>query len=284
MKRRTNYITACMPEAGRSSLQGAFGILLCVLGTCAIVVPGCSDATKRQWKYRSPQENLRNALEAQHADLRRDAVVRIGESGYFNSENAFGVLDAVARTDPQPQIRCIAIRALARYRDDRPVDTLLAILQATPGDQRALPANDDLRWEAALALMLFEERGLLAEKHRQATCSIYLEMLGPARPRRLRIAAVAALGSFKDRRVFPPLISAVRDRDFAVADCAERSLIKLTGTTHSYDADAWARWVAATADPFANAGYIPPTTRPAGPSWWDKQVRAWRRGLKLSYD
>jgi len=269
-------VAVCLP-ANRPFLSM---LLTCIVATS--LTTGCSESTKRKWKYRSPEENYRNALEAEHADVRRDAVVRIAESKYADSDTAFQVLDAAARTDPQTQIRCIAIRALACYDDDRPISTLLAILKATKGDQRALPANEDVRWEAALALIMLEEKGFLANGDRDTALTIYIQMVEPDQARRVRIAGTAALGAFQNRKVFAPLISTLRDRDFAIADCAERSLIKLTGVTHDYNADVWAKWLTDTDDPFANAGHIPEITRPAGPSWWDKQVRAWRRGLKLS--
>jgi hypothetical protein len=93
--------------------------------------------------------------------------------------------------------------------------------------------------------------------------------------------AIEALGECQDPRVLNPLIRVLRSNDFALADRAEESLIQLTGTTHNYDPQAWEAWLAATQDPFARAGERPPITRPAGPSWWDQQMRAWRRGLKL---
>ena len=61
----------------------------------------------------------------------------------------------------------------------------------------------------------------------------------------------------------------------------EWRLIALTGVTHNYDANEWESWLASAADPFARAGQKPLTTRPAGPTWFDQQIRAWRRGLKL---
>ncbi len=255
--------------------------LLLGLAAAAGCAGGCSDAQKRMWKPRSAQENYAAALEAENADQRREAVARIAESRYVESQDAFDVLDAVARTDPVSQIRCIAVRALATYRDSRPVPTLLAVLQARPGSDEALPADEHVRWEAVRALNTLTRKGLLSDAQRQAVPALLIAMLETENDRQIRVAAIEGLGLHLDRRVLTPLIGSLRNEDFAIADAAERSLIALTGVTHDYDADAWARWVAEAADPFEKAGQVPVTTRPAGPTWWDKQTRAWKRALKL---
>jgi len=247
----------------------------------ALLICGCAEQDKRPWIYRTPQQNYRTALESQRGDERRDAVARIAESYYYDSPDAFAVLEAVARTDPVSQIRCIAIRAFANYKDDRPVTPLLTILQAQAGSDQALPADDDIRWETVRTLLALTRRGALEGNARTLTRDILLKLLETDSSRNVRIVAAEALGGFKDRQVLTPLIRSLRNRDFAIAERSERSLIALTGTTHDYDANAWEAWAAATKDPFVHAGETPQTTRPAGPTWWDHQSRAWRRALKL---
>ena len=243
--------------------------------------PGCAEQDKRLWVYRSPQQNYRTALESERGDERREAVARIAESYYYDSPEAFAVLEAAARTDPVSQVRCIAIRAFAYYKDDRPVAALLTILQAKAGSEQALPADDDIRWETVRALLALTRRGVLKGDQRPLARDILIKLLETDPSRNVRIVAAEALGEFKDREVLAPLIRSLRNRDFAIAERAERSLIALTGTTHDYDANAWEAWVASTKDPFAHAGETPQTTRPAGPTWWDQQARTWRRALKL---
>jgi HEAT repeat protein len=242
---------------------------------------GCAEQDKRPWIYRSPEQNYRTALEGERADDRRDAVARIAESLYYDSADAFAVLDTVARTDPASQIRCIAIRALANYRDDRPIGALLSILQAKAGSQEALPADADIRWESVRALLALTRRGPLQGDPRTLARHILIKLLETDPSRNVRIVCAEALGEFQDREVLAPLIRALRNKDFGIAERAERSLIMLTGVTHDYDANAWEAWVAATQDPFERAGQTPQTTQPTGPTWWDQQARAWRRALKL---
>lgn len=264
------------------SRSGSYRVALVVLALAVLAAAGCSDRQKRHWRYRSAERNFRTALEAEHPDERRDAVARIGESWYADREDAFHVLDAVARTDPVIQIRCIAIRAFAGYDDARPVGTLLTVLQAKNPTDQTLPPDDDLRWETVTALAALTRKGVMSETQRDLVCPILIKLLETDPSRNVRIVAAKALAEFKDRQVLLPLIRSLRNEDFGIADRAERSLIALTGVTHYYDADAWEAWVARAEDPFAHAGEIPQTTRPAGPTWWDKQKRAWRRALKLS--
>ena len=247
----------------------------------ALLLTGCSDHQKRTWKYKSPSDNYRTALEAKNPDERRDAVARIAESGYVTSEDAFHVLDTAARTDAAFQTRCIAIRALAGYKDARPMKTLLMILQATTGGKDALPPNDDVRWETVTALTRLARKGALTDQEPDIVRGILIKLAEADPSRNVRIAALEALGEFKDRQVLLPLIRSLRTQDFAIAERAEGSLIRLTGETHYADADAWEKWLASAQDPFANAGHIPPTTRPAGPNWFEQQKRAFKRAIKL---
>ncbi|HOJ73831.1 MAG TPA: HEAT repeat domain-containing protein [Phycisphaerae bacterium] len=253
-----------------------------------ILAVGCSEADKRKWQHRTPEENFSTALESTNGDLRREAVVRIAESSYWASDDAFHVLDAVARTDPLSQVRCIAIRTLARYNDARPVGPLLAILTANPAasqpaEARALPGDDDVRWEAARALHEMQRKRLLSPEQESAACELYIQLQRSDPSRNVRIVSTKALGEFRDRRVFAPLIRSLRNPDFMIADSAERSLIALTGQSHQYDANAWNKWLEETPDPFAHAGEAP-TSQPAGADWWDQQDRAWRKFLKLGTD
>jgi hypothetical protein len=241
----------------------------------------CSDRQKRFWRPRSAAENYRAALEAEHADDRRDAVTRIAESGYVTSDDAFGVLDAVARTDPADQVRCVALRALARYDDERPIGTLLAVLQAGPdAREKALPAGQDVRREAAAALAELHRKNRLPAEDQPTAGALFVQLAERTSPRDLRIIALRALGGFQDRRVFAPLVQALRESDFALADAAERALMALTGRTFDYDPEAWERWLAAAEHPFEHAGEKVVSTRPAGPTWWDRERARWQRAFK----
>lgn len=271
--------------AGRLLVARQSRVLGLILLSACLAAPGCSRQVKRQWKYRSLDVAMQTALpedlSRSNADDRREAVARLAESGDYARPEVFHVLDAVARTDPVSQIRCIAIRGLARYRDDRPVGTMLAVLQAAKAGDKAIPADDDVRWEALHTLAELDQRKALAGTQREIARDLAIRMAEFDSSRSVRITATEMLSCFKDRAVLSPLIRLLRERDFAIAERAELSLIALTGKTHDFDADAWEAWVAQTPDPFASAGQIPQTTRPAPPSWFEKQQRAIRRALRL---
>lgn len=281
-RRLLNTVTRLKRVAARETLLRTGGVVL--LGACLLSV-GCSRQAKRHWKYASMSKALQTALpedlSKSNADDRREAVTRLAEGPEYARAEVFAVLDAVARTDPMDQIRCIAIRGLSRYKDDRPVGTLLAVLQASKPGESALAATDDTRWEALRALAELDQRKALASTQRDLARDLAIRMAEFDSSRSVRITATEMLGCFRDRAVLSPLIRLLREKDFAIAERAELSLIALTGTTHDFDADAWESWVAATPDPFAKAGQIPQTTRPAPPSWFDKQQRAVRRALRL---
>jgi len=240
---------------------------------------------KRQWKYRSVDQALPVALPEDLAtsnpDDRREAVAWLAENGSVSREDVFHVLDAVARTDPVSQIRCVAIRGLGRYKDDRPVGTLLAVLQASKPGDKALPPDDDVRWEAIQALLKLDQQKGLAGSQRDLARDISVRLAEFDGSRNVRLSATEMLGRFQDRAVLAPLVRLLRTRDYAIAERAELSLIELTGVTHNYDADAWETWVANTSNPFEKAGQVPVTTRPTPPTWVEKQVRAFRRAIKL---
>ena len=257
--------------------------LIAILTVCC-VLPGCSAHKKRQMKYRSSKQNFTTALESEDANARRDAVVRIAESGYFASDDGFIVLDTVARTDPAQPIRCVAIRALGRYDDHRPIATLLAVLDTDDAKPDALPADDNVQWETVTALTQLAGKDLLTDPQRELVRDVLIKMLEAETSRNVQIEAAKGLHFFPDRSVLLPLIRLLRGNDFALADRAERSLIALTGTTHHYDADAWETWLAATQDPFQNAGQTPDIPESAGPSWWDKKKRDFRRAIRLNND
>ena len=120
----------------------------------------------------------------------------------------------------------------------------------------------------------------MTEAARHTACDVLLTLLTTDPSRNVRLATLEALSGIQEIRVLQALVRSLRTSDFAVADIAEQSLIALTGTTHSYDADAWEKWLAETNEPFAHAGRPVPTSHPAGPSWWDKQKRAFQRAIK----
>jgi hypothetical protein len=271
MHRSSSHVSA------RYGRQIAFVLLVSLVCTA-----GCNGT--KSW-FRSTSEDytlaLPEDLSTSPPDERREAVVRLAESHRVDSEATYQVLDAVARTDPLSQIRCIAIRALGQYEDDRPFATLQTILKATDESTDALPGDDDVRWEATVAMVALIQQGLLPDASRDAVRDLLIRLLDEDPSRNVKLSAIEGLGCIHDNAVFSPLIYALRSKDFAIASQAERALIALTGVTHHCDPDAWETWVANAQTPFANAGHIPEDAIGEKPGWMENQRRKWRRFLKL---
>jgi len=212
-------------------------------------------AEREKWRVFSPEQNYEIALKAENADARRRAVGRIGRSRQAASEDAFAVLDAVARTDPNDQTRCVAIRVLMGYDDPRPVTTMLAILDPKPDRPEALPASPPVRWDATAALVEFQARGLIGDDRSREALDVLLRLALHDGNRDVKRTAVVGLGSFRDVRAVRALIAALRDKDYGIAHEAAKSLRALTGRDYQLDADGWESWLNAASDPFdSNAG------------------------------
>ncbi|MBN1421482.1 MAG: HEAT repeat domain-containing protein [Planctomycetes bacterium] len=59
----------------------------------------------------------------------------------------------------------------------------------------------------------------------------------------VRRAAIAILGTYRDRRAAPPLVGALEDSDPEIRDLARRGLVRSTGRDLGPDAGAWRAWL-----------------------------------------
>ncbi len=250
--------------AGRGTqwLVAAFAVL--VLAGCE---GGISAETREKFKRFTPAQNYDIALHDENADARRRAIVRIVNSGHATSDDAFRVLDVAARTDPNAQVRCAAIRALATYKDPRPVDGILAVLNAGKHPDQVVASTTAVRWDAAEALERFCDRGLVPPDRLADAADTFVGLLLHDPSRDVKMTAARGLGSLADARVLRPLIASLRYKDFGVAYEARNALVRLTGQPHEYDADAWEAWLKAAPDPFSRTEPVAsqPATAGAAP-------------------
>jgi len=255
---------------------------LAAVGLMASV--GCSgqqaDKTVKRWFARkNPQQQMLVALEDEDADARRKAIEAIARSSWVRSDQAVKALAAIARTDPEPTVRCAAIRALGRCYDTRPVEPLWMILNYADYPDQVRPPPVQVRWDAVEVLAECARLGLIPLDKQQAVCETLIAHALDDESRDVRIAAVRALAAFQNRRALQALISALHDSDFGVVFEAERSLIALTGRTFRYDADAWQAWLNETADPFERAGQVPESLRGPKRNWLQRAGDAVRRAI-----
>lgn len=199
------------------------------------------------------------ALEAELPDDRRRGVTGLAAGRDGSSDWAIKVYDTIARTDVDPMVRCAAVRALGPVAGPDQVALLLRLLSSASRRYDDIrPAPGTVRWEAAKVLLAVVQSGGYDESQRMGIVDLLLDRLARDNNRNVRLAVIETLGYFAQAPVPESLVDAMETDDFAVKQAAESSLIALTGHTHQHDPQAWREWLAATPDPFMDAGKVPP--------------------------
>src|SRR5258706_9387126 len=139
----------------------------------------------------------------------------------------------MARTDSDPAVRSMALRALNRARDKRAVPVFLAAL-----DEK----NDDIRLEAA--------KGLANIPDPSAMTPLMRHLDSPDENVDVRVACADALRLYRTSESAQVLVRALRDRNFGVAWQARKSLQLMTGKDYRYDPAAWLAFLSGTNKPF----------------------------------
>lgn len=270
-------------RCNQASAVAAVGCLLCVA-----LVAGCGqkqlDKTVKSWFNRKPPgQQMFVALQEEDPDLRRQAVLVIAKSDSSAQQWAIKALDTIARTDPNSQVRCAAIRGLGRSGLPEAVQPLLMILNWSDyPDEVLYPPDHDVRWDAVAVLSSLCGWGLVPDQQLPQVRQTLLRLLRGDDSRNVRLEAARGLACFgRDRHVLDALIAALNDPDFAVVYQAEQSLMSLTGMTLDHDSAAWLAWRDKQEDPFARAGQVPESLQPQQRAWWTKSLAAVRRVVIL---
>ena len=259
-------------------------VLVSLAGGLALLIAGCGEgkfnfgasldkAVQKVFEpRRTPQQYMLIAVSDADPDQRRRAVAKIAQSKRSDQEWAIKGYIAIALLDRDPQTRCVAIRALARTKDPRAVETLLKLLDyrsQPPGEVR--PPDALCRWDATAALADLSAEGAVPEESRAALRDMLLDRLRSGDDRHVRIAAARGLGYYAEKECVEALIVGLRDDHFAVAHECETALVRLTGRTHASNALAWSDWLEANGEGlFAAAGEIPESRRPKYRNRWEK--------------
>jgi len=139
----------------------------------------------------------------------------------------------LARGDPDPTVRSVAIRALNRSRDAESRPLFIDALS---------DADDRVRLEAAKALVNLPD---------PAAADPLVKLVSNAdEDRDVRIAAAQALDRYKKLEVARALTSRLGEKDFSVAWQARRSLRRLTGKDFHYNEAAWLEYISGPQKPF----------------------------------
>lgn len=245
--------------------------VLAVLGMLSLAA--CTPAGREKWRNqtdrRSSKQLLQAALHDPRADERRRAVNLLADGSAGKAAETVAAFDEIARRDADAMVRAAAARALGRCAGAQCVPTLVKLLDSADramDDTRPAPAA--VRWEAALLLQRFSAGQEVESGQREAVLTSLLGRLERDADRNVRLTVVATLQHYPDKRTLPPVIHAMRTRDFALQLRAEDTLHELTGQSHDLDPDAWEQWLARASNPFAAA-----SSRPAvRESWWSRMT------------
>jgi hypothetical protein len=246
------------------SLAAATALVGCVLATLA----GCGDSAEWKdmkfqrdehglWQVKSisVEQRVVQTVASSKPDERREAVNWLSTGPRSSSDAITKLLGAILRGDPDPTVRAAAARALGTTINANAIDPLVAACS---------DPNEFVRLDAV--------RSLSGKTGDNAKRALIVRLTNDSDPQ-VRAAAAASLSSYRDRRVLDALIESLRDADFAIGYNAEQSLIRMTGQSFEYDADAWARWlgtIPADGNPFARAGQTPARLQQAQRSGMDR--------------
>ncbi|HEV8292932.1 MAG TPA: HEAT repeat domain-containing protein [Tepidisphaeraceae bacterium] len=166
-------------------------------------------------------------------DHRRSGVVYLSDRSPGRHDPYLKQYMNMARTDPDPSVRSMAIRALNRARDKRAIPIFLAAL-----DEK----NDSVRLEGAKGLANIPDPTAVAPLIR------HLDNLDENVD--VRVACADALRLYRTSEVAQALVRGLRDRNFGIAWQSRKSLQLMTGKDFRYDTAAWLTYLSGTNKPF----------------------------------
>lgn len=180
-----------------------------------------------------PSRAVRLMENARSADARRRGINDLARWDFAQGGPYVRRYREIAKTDSDPYVRSIAIRALSRARDP---DSRPLFVEALAD------ASELVRLEACKALVNLPD---------PAAAEALIRLVSKAdEDRDVRIAAAEALGHHRRLEVARALTPRLNEYDFGVAWQARRSLRRLTGRDYFYNEAAWLEYVAGPEKPF----------------------------------
>jgi hypothetical protein len=181
----------------------------------------------------NPAKATRQMQEDRSSDARRRGINDLLRWDFAHNPPYLLRYREIARNDPDPYVRSVAIRALNRCRDADSRPTYVA----------GLSDNSPLvRLESVKALVNLPDPSAAEGLIRLVTKA--------DEDRDVRIAAADALGSYRRLEVARALTPRLAEHDFSVAWQARRSLRRLTGRDFRYDEAAWLEYITGPDKPF----------------------------------
>lgn len=173
----------------------------------------------------TPEEAARWAVDPFDADKRARGTLLLANAPW-GGEGVYVRLYREQMNDADPLVKAVAVRALSLHGSPDDVPSIVAMLNS---EQRYV------RWECARALQRL---------HNPVAVEPLVERLNVKKEfeANVREAAASALGQYADPRGFEALVSALDDRDLAVAAAAQGSLRTLTGQDLGDEVKPWVAW------------------------------------------
>jgi len=166
-------------------------------------------------------------------DHRRSGIVYLSDRSPGRRDPYAKQYEIMARTDNDPSVRSMALRALNRARDKRAIPVFVAALEEK---------NESVRLEAA--------KGLANNPDPLAAGALIRHLDSPDENVDVRVACADALRLYRTAEMAQALVRALRDRNFGIPWQARKSLELMTGKDFRYDSAAWLTYLSGTNKPF----------------------------------
>jgi hypothetical protein len=233
----------------------SIGWLGVILGS-TLLLAGCAEKADKSFKaiiYRpTPQRAVLYALQDENPDARRRYLRGLINRKELKQDWAVKALDVIARTDADPQVRCIAIQGLAKSQRPEAVDTAVAILDPRTTTRPVRSGEDDVRLDCFNLLLGYFLANRMPADKMDPIRQVMLKAAADEQNQQVRMAAVRGLRFFPQPESLKVLVTVLRDGTFGLKFEAEMSLRCLTGHIGGFEADNWDSWLAAKKeDPFA---------------------------------
>lgn len=183
----------------------------------------------------TPAEAARWMFDPYDPDRRREGMVLISNSTFGGDEVYLRAYRDMVQNDPDPGVRAVAIRALAKWGTG-PDAKLIAVHLADP--------SRIVRWEAAMGLQRLHDPAVVPD--------LLKTLDNDTEDVDVRAAAATALAQYPEDRVFQGLIAALDAPELSVNLAAEQSLKTLTEHEFGLDPDPWLAWYRTQQAPFAD--------------------------------
>jgi hypothetical protein len=229
--------------------------LVVVVGAAALCLSGCGEQADKNFKalvYRpTPQRAVLYALQDENPDARRRYLRALINRKELKQDWAVKALDVIARTDVDPQVRCIAIQGLARSERMEAVGTAVAILNPKTTTRPVRAGEEDVRLDCLNLLIAWLQAGKIPQDRMETIREIFLKAAADEQALQVRMAGVRGLRYLPDANALKVLLTAMRESSFGLQYEAEMSMRCLTGHVGNFEAKDWETWLAGAKDPFA---------------------------------